>query len=97
MLEADIQRRLSRLNLDTAFTVAAGEVLARLDPNGSGKSTTLRALMGLLPLAGGRVVLDGTVLHWAWPSTGRAALRTVPGLCSSLTRPVAGSCPAARH
>ncbi len=63
MLEADIQLRLSRLNLDTAFTVAAGEVLALLGPNGSGKSTTLRALVGLLPLAGGRVVLDGTVLE----------------------------------
>ena len=63
MLEADIQLRLSRLSLDTAFTVASGEVLALLGPNGSGKSTTLRALMGLLPLAGGRVVLDGTVLE----------------------------------
>ena len=63
MLDADIQLRLSRLNLDAAFTVASGEVLALLGPNGSGKSTTLRALMGLLPLAGGRVVLDGTVLE----------------------------------
>ena len=63
MLEADIQLRLSRLNLDTAFSVAAGEVLALLGPNGSGKSTTLRALVGLLPLAGGRVVLDGTILE----------------------------------
>jgi molybdate transport system ATP-binding protein len=63
MLEADIQLRLSRLNLDAAFTVAAGEVLALLGPNASGKSTTLRALVGLLPLAGGRVVLDGTVLE----------------------------------
>ncbi len=63
MLEADIQLRLSRLNLDTAFTVASGEVLALLGPNGSGKSTTLRALVGLLPLAGGRVILDGTVLE----------------------------------
>jgi molybdate transport system ATP-binding protein len=63
MLDADIQLRLSRLNLDTAFTVASGEVLALLGPNGSGKSTTLRALMGLLPLTGGRVVLDGTVLE----------------------------------
>jgi molybdate transport system ATP-binding protein len=63
MLEADIQLRLSRLDLDVAFTVASGEVLALLGPNGSGKSTTLRALMGLLPLAGGRVVLDGTVLE----------------------------------
>src|SRR5215475_14455471 len=58
MLDADIQLRLSRLNLDVAFTVAAGEVLALLGPNGSGKSTTLRALVCLLPLAGGRVVLE---------------------------------------
>jgi molybdate transport system ATP-binding protein len=63
MLEADIQLRLSRLNLDAAFSVASGEVLALLGPNGSGKSTTLRALVGLLPLAGGRVVLDGVVLE----------------------------------
>src|SRR5499427_8229308 len=63
MLDADIQLRLSRLTLDTAFTVASGEVLALLGPNGSGKSTTLRALVGLLPLAGGRIVLDGTVLE----------------------------------
>ncbi|HTU06753.1 MAG TPA: ABC transporter ATP-binding protein [Trebonia sp.] len=63
MLEADIRLRLSRLNLDAAFTVAAGEVVALLGPNGSGKSTILRALTGLLPLAGGRVVLDGTVLE----------------------------------
>src|SRR5215470_20402786 len=63
MLDADIQLRLSRLNLNTAFTVAAGEVMALLGPNGSGKSTTLRALVGLLPLSGGRVVLDGTVLE----------------------------------
>src|SRR5215469_11868628 len=63
MLEADIQLRLSRLNLDAALTVASGEVVALLGPNGSGKSTILRALVGLLPLAGGRVVLDGTVLE----------------------------------
>ena len=63
MLEADIRLRLSRLDLNAAFTVAAGEVLALLGPNGSGKSTTLRALVGLLPLTGGRIVLDGTVLE----------------------------------
>jgi molybdate transport system ATP-binding protein len=63
VLEADIQLRLSRLNLDAKFAVAAGEVLALLGPNGSGKSTTLRALTGLLPLSGGRVALDGTVLE----------------------------------
>jgi molybdate transport system ATP-binding protein len=63
MLEADIKLRLSRLDLDAAFTVASGEVLALLGPNASGKSTMLRALVGLLPLAGGRVSLDGTILE----------------------------------
>src|ERR1700744_2760577 len=60
MLKADIQLRLSRLDLDAAFTVESGEGVALLGPNGAGKSTTLR---GLLPLAGGQVVLDGTVLE----------------------------------
>src|SRR5215470_6448273 len=63
MLDADIQLRLSRLDLNAAFSIESGEVLALLGPNASGKSTTLRALMGLLPLSGGRVVLDGTVLE----------------------------------
>src|SRR5215475_4469143 len=63
MLKADIQLRLSRLDLDAEFSVVAVAVKDLLGPNGSGKSTTLRALMGLLPLAGGQVVLDGTVLE----------------------------------
>jgi molybdate transport system ATP-binding protein len=42
--------------------IATTWVVALLGPNTSGKSTILRALTGLLPLAGGRVVLDGTVL-----------------------------------
>ena len=39
--------------------VAAGEALARLGRTGAGKSTTLRALLGMAPLIRGRVVLDG--------------------------------------
>ena len=42
--------------------VADGEVVAVLGPNGSGKTTLLRALAGLQPLSGGRIVLDGAVL-----------------------------------
>jgi molybdate transport system ATP-binding protein len=63
VLKADIQLRLSRLNLDVAFSVAAGEVIALLGPNGSGKSTVLRTLAGLLPLSGGQVILDETVVE----------------------------------
>jgi molybdate transport system ATP-binding protein len=47
-----------RLHLD----VADGEVVAVLGPNGSGKTTLLRALAGLQPVTGGRIVLDGVVL-----------------------------------
>src|SRR5947208_14913425 len=37
--------------------VPAGEVFGLLGPNGSGKTTLIRALCGLLPLAGGRAVV----------------------------------------
>jgi molybdate transport system ATP-binding protein len=63
LLDADIRLRLERLSLDAVLSVAAGEVVALLGPNGAGKSTVLRALAGLLKLAGGRVALDGTVLE----------------------------------
>ncbi|WP_369364108.1 ABC transporter ATP-binding protein [Streptomyces sp. CG4] len=39
--------------------VAEHEVVCVLGPSGSGKSTLLRAVAGLQPLSGGRVVLDG--------------------------------------
>ena len=41
------------------LTVAAGEVHGFLGPNGSGKTTTIRVLLGLLRADGGRAVLLG--------------------------------------
>jgi zinc/manganese transport system ATP-binding protein len=40
-------------------TVSAGEFVAVLGPNGVGKSTLLKAILGLIPLAAGRVRLLG--------------------------------------
>ncbi|GAA3820862.1 ATP-binding cassette domain-containing protein [Cellulomonas soli] len=51
------------LGLDLTLQVAAGEVVALVGPNGAGKSTALHALAGLVPLQGGRVVLDDVVLE----------------------------------
>ncbi len=50
------QRRvLDRIDMDAA----PGEMIAVIGPNGTGKSTFLKALAGLLPLAAGRVTFDG--------------------------------------
>lgn len=42
-----------------SFEAVAGRVTAVVGPNGSGKSTLVRALLGRLPLASGRLTLDG--------------------------------------
>ncbi|GAA3078034.1 ABC transporter ATP-binding protein [Pseudonocardia yunnanensis] len=42
-----------------SFTVAAGEVLCVLGPNGVGKTTLFKSLLGFLPLRGGRVRVYG--------------------------------------
>ena len=41
------------------LTVPAGSVVALLGPNGVGKTTTLRAISGTVPVSAGRVRLDG--------------------------------------
>ncbi|GGL93403.1 anchored repeat-type ABC transporter ATP-binding subunit [Streptomyces fumigatiscleroticus] len=44
---------------DTCLTVRGGELLGLLGPNGAGKTTVLRAVLGLVPLAGGDVLIGG--------------------------------------
>jgi ABC-2 type transport system ATP-binding protein len=44
---------------DVTFTVAAGEVLGYLGPNGSGKTTTVGMLTGLIEPSGGAVFFQG--------------------------------------
>ncbi len=42
-----------------SLSVRAGEIVALLGRNGAGKTTTLRTIMGIVPPARGRIVIDG--------------------------------------
>ncbi|MEJ5330813.1 MAG: ABC transporter ATP-binding protein [Desulfobaccales bacterium] len=42
-----------------SFTVPAGSLVALLGANGAGKSTIIRAVAGLIPVAAGRILLSG--------------------------------------
>jgi branched-chain amino acid transport system ATP-binding protein len=45
-----------------SFSVPAGQIVALLGANGSGKTTTLRAITGLSPVRGGRILFEGREL-----------------------------------
>jgi branched-chain amino acid transport system ATP-binding protein len=47
---------------DLSLRVAAGEIRGLIGPNGAGKTTAINAITGVVPLAAGRVMLDGDPL-----------------------------------
>jgi iron complex transport system ATP-binding protein len=53
----------------TSFQAKAGEVVAVLGPNASGKSTLLQIISGAIPPLSGRVLLNGSVTHQLEPRT----------------------------
>ena len=62
-----------------SFNVARNEVVSLIGRNGSGRSTTLKAIMGLLVPSAGRIVLDGKVISGLRPyEICRAGIAYVP-------------------
>lgn len=62
-----------------SLTVGAGEGVALLGRNGAGKSTTLKAAAGLVPVTDGRVHLEGRdITGWPVHAIARAGLAWVP-------------------
>ncbi|HEX4679704.1 MAG TPA: ABC transporter ATP-binding protein [Gaiellaceae bacterium] len=62
-----------------SFDVAPGEIVGLIGANGAGKSSTLHAIMGLAPIAGGDVRLGGESLRDRRPEDiARSGIALVP-------------------
>jgi branched-chain amino acid transport system ATP-binding protein len=74
-----VERGGKRVIHDVSFAIKSGEITALLGANGAGKSSTVMALAGVLPIAGGRMRLDATLLTGLSPDRiRRAGLALVP-------------------
>ena len=77
----DLHVRYGRVHAvrGVSLTIEGGEVVAVLGANGAGKSSLLKALMGLEPAAEGTVTLDGAdITHWSPSRRVRGHLVLVP-------------------
>ncbi|MDV3297070.1 MAG: ABC transporter ATP-binding protein [Brachybacterium paraconglomeratum] len=69
-LDARIKLTRGRIQVDVELAAAPGEIVGILGPNGGGKTTTVLALAGVLPLEAGHVRVGGQ----AWDDEGRSLL-----------------------
>jgi branched-chain amino acid transport system ATP-binding protein len=79
MEEADVFYGASQVLFGVDLAVEKGETMALLGRNGAGKSTTFKAIAGLVPPKRGRIALDGeTVSGHAPYRIARAGIGYVP-------------------
>jgi len=57
----DLTCGYNKMNILTNCNIGVnkGEIASIVGPNGAGKSTAMKAIFGLLPLRGGKIILDG--------------------------------------
>ena len=64
---------------DVSVQVRCGEVVGLLGPNGAGKTTSFYMIVGLVPLDGGNIVLDGAdITHLPIHERARMGLSYLP-------------------
>ena len=68
----------SHILRNVSFHIEAGQVACVMGRNGVGKSTTLKAIMGLLPVRSGQVVLTERILR----KPDRSSRQAWPGVCA---------------
>jgi branched-chain amino acid transport system ATP-binding protein len=77
--DLDVYYGTSQILFGVGLSVQQGETMALLGRNGAGKSTTMKAIMGLAPARRGKVTLEGRVVSGLKPHhIARAGLGFVP-------------------
>src|SRR6201991_5353481 len=77
--DLDVYYGTSQILFGVGLSVRQGETMALLGRNGAGKSTTMKAIMGLAPARRGRVTLNGRTVSGMRPHRiARAGLGFVP-------------------
>jgi len=77
--DLDVYYGTSQILFGVGISVRQGETMALLGRNGAGKSTTMKAIMGLAPPRRGKVSLRGAVISGRKPhAIARAGLGFVP-------------------
>lgn len=61
--ELVVQRLGKQVLRSVSLRVDAGECVSIIGPNGAGKSTLMTCLLGLLPVASGRILLEGVPIR----------------------------------
>ena len=65
--DLDVYYGTSQILFGVGLSVRQGETMALLGRNGAGKSTTMKAIMGLAPARRGKVTLKGRVVSGLKP------------------------------
>jgi branched-chain amino acid transport system ATP-binding protein len=77
--DLDVRYGPFRALFGVSIDMQKGGMLALLGPNGAGKSTLGRALSGLIPVASGRIVLEGSdVTKWPPHRRRQAGIAYIP-------------------
>jgi lipopolysaccharide export system ATP-binding protein len=72
---------------DVSLAVDAGEVVGLLGPNGAGKTTCFYMIVGLVPMDGGRITIDGrSIAHLPIHRRARMGLSYLPQEASVFRR-----------
>ncbi|MCV6606312.1 MAG: LPS export ABC transporter ATP-binding protein [Porticoccaceae bacterium] len=72
---------------DVSMKVSSGEIVGLLGPNGAGKTTCFYMIVGLVPLGGGEILIDGeNVTHLPMHGRARKGLGYLPQEASIFRR-----------